>query len=165
MELWTRRARRSAWMEWPSVLQALASLQSQPEPEVLLLSEAPDAELAEITAALRLVRQLVPHAATVIVASPHPSSGWRVRLHDLGVDHLWLVESAVGAGAQRPPPTQGQEIDKRVCPALHAQTRDGRTLSVCGRHEDRLVLASRHMTEWCLGNHRACPHWRNGKRA
>lgn len=164
MELWTKKHDGPCWMEWPSVLQALAALNEDAESDVLLMSLAPDAELAEITAALRLVRRLVPHAASVIVASPHPSNGCQLHLHSLGVDHIWLVDDQLRPDAPGTAPTPVQEIGDRVCPALHAQTRGGRTLSVCGRHEDRLVLAPRHMTEWCLAKHKSCPHWQNSAR-
>ncbi|MBE0616330.1 MAG: hypothetical protein IH608_00195, partial [Proteobacteria bacterium] len=38
----------------------------------------------------------------------------------------------------------------------------GATLSLCGRHRDRMVLVVRHLERWCLGDHETCPHWKYG---
>ena len=159
MEFWTRDDNQGWWKEWPDALQGLASL-SASHVEVLLLSLKPDAELSALIATVRLVRKLVGRAVTIIIASPHPSDEWLRPLKEYGIDHVWLVQRP-GAEAQR----RGifarlLEIDNGICPALHSRTSNGTTLSVCGCHSDRMVLARHHFDRWCLRSHRQCPHWR-----
>jgi hypothetical protein len=92
----------------------------------------------------------------VTVASPHPSPDWAASLEPLGVDHLWVVDQGPMDGATRlRNPT---EVRGDICPHLHTKPCSATTLSVCGCHHDRLVLARDHLETWCLNGADGCPH-------
>ncbi len=163
MEFWTRAKEQLCWKEWPNPLEGLASLPVHPVEEVLLLALHPDAELSELVATVRVIRKTAGAAVRIIAACPHPSCTWLGQMREAGIDHVWWVarpgsRTAPAHGA----PGGGQEVESGVCPALHAKTEDSTTLSVCGSHGDRMVLAARHLERWCLRDHEQCPHWKFG---
>lgn len=159
MQVWTRGPQAPAWKRWPSPLQALATLGQKARLRVLLLSSEPEQEIPELEAGVDLLRRICPEATEVIAASPHPSQRWRNRMHEIGIDHVWFVDAVGGLDGEVEAPPCLQEVNGGVCPALHTQTVDGCALSVCGRHDDRLVLAPRYISTWCLGHHKECPQW------
>ncbi len=152
-----------SWKEWPDAVQGLAALPVSAPAEVLLLALQPDRELPELLAAVRLIRERAGSPVRVVAASPHPSGEWLGPLWDVGVDAVWWIERP---GTRKPQANRvagrPQEVRGEVCPALHSRTQDGVTLSVCGRHGDRMVLAARHLERWCLRHHVECPHWKFG---
>jgi hypothetical protein len=56
------------------------------------------------------------------------------------------------------------ELGGGICPELHAKHEQEVTLSVCGRHKDRMVLARHHFDCFCLAKKEDCPHWQGGPR-
>ncbi|MBN2499051.1 MAG: hypothetical protein JXR96_30960 [Deltaproteobacteria bacterium] len=160
MEIWTRKRDQLGWTMWPDVLRGLASLRDAPDAKVLLYVETPDEEHDRLVAALKLIRGLEQGHRDIVLASPHPSSDWVDSLRSFGVDHLWTVghRGADGpAGLDRIAQIQGG-----VCPHLHSRTARGVSLSVCGCHHDRMVLARHHLDRWCLRDGRGCPHLSRG---
>lgn len=155
MEIWTRQADQLGWAPWPDVPQGLAAVVAEPEVrQILLVTTAPDADHAAVVAVLRLIQALGGREVTV--ASPHPSTDWATSLEPLGVDHLWVVDQgSVDRATRLRNPT---EVRGDICPHLHARSSGATTLSVCGRHQDRLVLARHHLESWCLNGGDDCPH-------
>lgn len=166
MELWTRAEGELCWKEWPDALQGIAALRGLPAKEVLLLTLRPDEEAAELLAAVRLIhetRETGGAPVRVIVGSPHPSDDWVAPLREAGIDQVWWVVPPGGPrGRGRCSPGPAASVGQQVCPALHAGTEGGTSLSLCGRHDDRMVLGSGHLERWCLRRHRECPHWKLG---
>ena len=84
--------------------------------------------------------------------------------------HLFLralSEDSLGAvGVEVPRTGVGESIDhwtveearRGFCPELHVRTAKEVELSVCGAHRDRMVVSTSHMGQWCLADHRTCPH-------
>ena len=159
MEIWTRQREQLGWTPWPDVPSGLASLVDVPDAQVLLRTEAPDVEHDLLVATLRLVQALAKDG-NVVIASPHPSADWVESLKPFSVDQAWVVERR---GARRPPAIENlSELVQGICPHLHTKTIDGTTLSVCGCHLDRMVLARHHLDRWCLLGDSECPHRRPG---
>lgn len=160
MDIWTRQHDQLDWTPWPDVPRGLAKLLDTPDAQVLLLTEAPDIEHDLLIAAVRLVHALVANGGSIVVASPHPSVDLIDSLRPVGVDHVWVVERP---GFGRKASIQNvSEISATVCPHLHSKTGGGTTLTVCGRHHDRMVLARHHLDRWCLRYNGECPHRRRG---
>lgn len=157
MELWTSQREHLGWTPWSDVSRGLASLLDAPNAQVLLLTEAPEAEHDLLVAALRLVHALAANGAEVVVASPHPSADLIESLAPCGVDQVWVVERRNAQQASTL--VNISALGQGVCSELHAKTEDGTTISVCGCRRDRMVLARHHLNRWCLGNKESCPHW------
>lgn len=156
MEIWTRQSEQLGWTPWPDIPQGLAAIAAKPDArhDVLLVTTAPGCDHATLIAVLQLIQGL--GKCDVTVASPHPSTDWAETLEPLGVDHLWVVDRATMVHTTRPGnPT---EIRACICPHLHAKSSGTTTLSVCGCHHDRLVLARHHLESWCLTGGDGCPH-------
>ena len=155
MEIWTRQSDRLGWTPWPGIPQGLAAIAAAPRTrQVLLVTTAPGADHSAVVAVLQLIQAL--GGCDVTVASPHPSTDWAASLEPLGVDHLWVVDQGpMDRTARLRNPT---EVRGGICPHLHTKSRESSTLSVCGRHHDRLVLARHHLETWCLAGGEGCPH-------
>lgn len=155
MEIWTRQSKQPGWTPWPDIPQGLAAIAAEPmDRQVLLVTTAPDIDQAALVAVLRLIQAL--GRCEVTVASPHPSTDWAASLEPLGVDHLWVVDQGpMDRGTRLRNPT---EVRGNICSHLHARSYGATTLSVCGRHHDRLVLARHHLETWCLSGGDGCPH-------
>ena len=123
------------------------------------MSEAPDLERDPVASLVGLIRQLAGGKAEVVVATPHPAKDWIDALDALGVARFWVVDRRRNAVRDATPFGTAKTIEQQVCPALHAITRDGVTLSVCGYRHDRLVRAWSHLSTRCLGDYRRCPDW------
>ncbi len=157
MELWTRRGENLCWKQWPDALSGLASLLDGFSGQVLVWSEAPSLEKTQLAEMFRLIRTLARSEVDVIAASPHPTREWIEDGNGSRADHFWLV------GHPNPRSTNQEEIGAAVCPALHAASERGVTVSVCGRHRDRLLRTKTDLNRWCLGDYRHCPHWQRDR--
>jgi hypothetical protein len=155
MEIWTRQSDQLGWIPWPAIPQGLAAIAAVPGArQALLVTTAPDADHPAVVAVLQLIQTL--GRCEVTVASPHPSTDWAESLEPLGVDHLWVVDQGpMDRAARVGNPT---EVRGNICHHLHTKTRGTTTLSVCGCHHDRLVLARYHLETWCLTGGDGCPH-------
>lgn len=152
MELWTQE-KAGDWSRWAGPVQALASLIEGRAKLVLFVGDGCDSDSDAMAAALHVARALSPADPLLVAATPHPSAAWAARVREAGAQRLWLLR----AGSDRAP--SGDDLPAPICPALHASAAGGVTLSVCGRHADRMVLAEAHLVRWCLGGNRQCPHW------
>ena len=160
MEIWTRQEGELGWKPWTDMLQGLASLSRPWAGAVLLVCESPDVEMTSVLATVSLIRRLTGPTTAVIVGSPHPSKEWLTPLAGAGIDQAWILDGHIG-GSHSPGDRVGEPaVAANICPALHSRTAEGTTLSVCGRHGDRMVLAHHHLHRWCLGRYLDCPHWR-----
>lgn len=159
MEIWTRRS-GGDFSRWPDAVQGVESLAGAPAVAVLFYSEAPDSEAATLAAALRLARRFAGEECSLAVSSPHPSQEWIDAARRAGADRILVTQGDAGGRRGRVP--LGRALEVEPCPALHVWTDGSTTLSVCGRHRDRMVLCQGHLERWCLGHNDACPHWRDG---
>lgn len=157
MEIWTRQREQIGWTPWPELIPGLSSLIDEPDAQILLHTEAPDMERELLIETLRLIHRLAPKTMSVIVASPYPSADLRKSLVPHKVDQFWVMEPHGAFGTA----TIGNvmEVADSLCPALHTLIEKQTTLSVCGCHHDRMVLAKHHLERWCLKGKERCPHW------
>jgi hypothetical protein len=156
MRIWTQDESGTGWRAWPDPLSGLAGLAPGWDGPVLLVSEAPQHELRELLATVRLVRRLCAHA-TLIAFSRHPERDAMAALRDAGVDRFWRPRGQAPRQRGRFDDCIEARAD-RVCPALHARSEEGVTVSVCGLHDDRLVLPQRQLERHCLADHEHCPY-------
>ena len=155
MEIWTRQPDQLGWTPWPDIPQGLAAIAAKPDARhILLVTTAPGPDHATLIAVLQLIQGL--GGCDVTVASPHPSTDWAESLEPLGVELLWVVgQGPMDRATRLRNPT---EVRGGICPHLHAKSSSATTLSVCGCHHDRLVLARHHLEAWCLNGGDNCPH-------
>jgi len=163
MEMWTS-GKDGTWKRWSHAglgLDAVASA-SPPVVRVLVIGNGPEQD-AELLAIVRLTRRLAGGPVTVLAATGHPSARWRESVCQAGADRALLVPGPTERAWQKKDPLDGAiEIGGTVCPELHARHEEQHALSVCGRHENRMVLAAHHFVRWCLAAKEECPHWRGG---
>lgn len=164
MEFWTSTREQFGWRQWPDVVQGLLGFCESSHGSVLLVSDRPDEEIESLLATVGLVRQLAGKDVSIVVASPHPSEEWLGPLKECGIDHVWVIDRSTRPKADRLDGPGKLEAPRAICPALHVRTGERLTLSVCGRHGDRMVLARHHLERWCLGRNEDCPHWRGDDR-
>lgn len=165
MEMWTRNNSQVDWHECRDIMSGIAGLQSAGEVEILFVSECPLHELEQLLNEINIVRRIFGKSATVIVASPHPSRRWISSVKNADIDQIWEV-SAHHEKYRKNLPDHTEQFANTACPALHIREEGGSTLSVCGCHHDRMILAHHHLQRWCLKNKDECPHWKeNGWKA
>lgn len=160
MEIRTKRTDEASWTEWPDLAHGLLSLLESDDVQVMLFTEDPEIERDLVAAALRLTRAVAREGTDVIVASPHPSAEWIRSLRALSPAAVWAL-TRHGNG-ELAPIEVSTDVARGVCPELHSRTNGHTTASVCGRCGDRLVLGSRHLERWCLGDPSRCPRWKDG---
>lgn len=161
METWTRDE-HGAWRRWSHpglALEALANPAAPRMVSLLVVGTGPDDD-EQLFAAVRLARRLATGPLQVVAATAHPSAPWRESVRAAGADLALLVSRPkTGRSSKEPPLEHVVELGGGTCPALHAKREREITLSVCGRHADRLVLARHHVERWCLAKQQDCPHW------
>lgn len=162
MEFWTRNPKQPFWRQWTDAIQCLCGLGDTENGSLLLITDRPKCELGCLVATAGMVKKLAGDAISITVASPYPTWEWITRLKDCGIDHFWTVQRTNGLKRRRIDVSRGLETGPSLCPALHVQVDGQITLSVCGRHCDRMVLARHHLERWCLSHHTECPHWQGG---
>lgn len=160
METWTRNEEHS-WKQWSHPALGLDAIANASPPVVALLVIATDAEDDEqLVAAVRLARQLATTPLEVVAASVHPSLRWLESVREAGADRALLVPRPNQCRRCKQPPLDDVvELSGSLCPELHAKSEHKVSLSVCGKHNDRMVLARHHFDRWCLAAKEACPHW------
>lgn len=160
--MWTRE-QRTRWTRWEDIVAGV-DFATDPRREVdtVVLEEGVDG--ADIPVLVHLLRRLQPSPVRLIVTTSHPSALRAEAARDAGADQVLLTGGHAGNGTE--PPLRGAvELGSRLCPALHESLWQRQTLSVCGEHGDRLVLAPHHLDRWCLAGKEGCPHWRGGSHA
>lgn len=160
MEIWTHIA-GGTWQRWDDLALGLeAASRTAPRVDQVLLIGGTAADDRSIGATLRLVRQLAHEPVTVTAGHAHPSRDWRRSVGEAGADRAILVVGpTMQAARDKPPLEDALDLGANICPALHVRYAREATLSVCGRHKNRLVLAASHLKRWCLSRKEACPHW------
>ncbi len=162
MDTWTQDE-DGAWRRWshPSLaLDAIASSRTNVRKLLLVQTDARDDE--RLLAMIRLARRLAASALRVAAAHAHPSRAWAEAVAAAGAEQAMFVPRSDGELFVKDPLSGAELLDEGLCPALHARRAERGTLSVCGRHRDRMVLAPRHFGRWCLRGKHACPYW-NGE--
>lgn len=161
MKMWTDDG-HGEWRAWSHAeigLDAVAAA-TPLGGRVFAIENGPD-EDEQLLALIRLIRRLGQGRVVVIAASQHPSACWRNSVLQAGADMALFVPALEKHGRQDINPLRDSlELGDSVCPELHARSVSGVTVSVCGRHQDRMVLARHHFDCWCLRTKDRCPHWR-----
>lgn len=165
MEMWTQST-DGRWKRWghPGAgLDAIASSASGPAVVVVIATGPADDE--QLVATIRLTRHVTTGPVRVIAASEHPSPDWVESVRRAGADLTLFAPRPDRSLFRCGPALQDTiELGGGICPALHACTQDEATLSVCGRRNDKMVLARHHFERWCFAAKEDCPHWQRGQR-
>jgi len=165
METWTRNE-EGRWKRWshPGLgLDALAN--SSPRVVSLLVVGIGPEDDEQLLAAVRLARRLATGPLEVVAGNVHPSARWLEAVREAGADLTLLVPQPKHCRlCKKPPLDDVVELGCNICPELHAKHEQKTTLSVCGRHKDRMVLARHHFDRWCLTSKEDCPHWQGEPR-
>jgi hypothetical protein len=148
------------WIKWNDVAEALEAVGDASASTVLALDrECGPADPEAGSASIRLVRRLAAGGVVLIAGHRHPSAAWREAVRRAGADRaVWVTEEPPARGT---PPLDGAiELGDDVCPSLDARHAQRITLSVCGRHNGRMILARDQLARWCVVGGRGCPHRR-----
>lgn len=162
MKIWTRQADGGDWRPWshPELgLEAVAG--ASPRVAAILVVGLGPPDDAPLLASIRLARRLAAGPLEVVAASAHPTLRWVESVRQAGADLALLVNPPAQDRWSRKLPLDGAvALCGAICPALHAQHEQDLTLSLCGRRQDRMLLARHHLERWCLAAKEACPHYR-----
>jgi hypothetical protein len=94
---------------------------------------------------------------SILLVTRHLTRDVANKLHEAGFAHVILTKR--NQGIQSDSPVFSLEtIKDTICPLLHVVESHGVTMSVCGAHNDRMVLAPHHMNRWCLAGMDDCTH-------
>jgi hypothetical protein len=165
MDTWTQDE-DGAWKSWGHAdlaLDALADDQAR-IPRVLFV-ETDLSDDGRVLAMVRLARRLTDGTVSVMAAHSHPTRAWIASILGAGAEQALFLPKPNGGPRPTVPLVGAESLDDAICPALHARLDERVTLSVCGRHHDRMVLARCHFDRWCLRAKHACPYWREEKHA
>jgi len=157
MEFWIRSDGADTWKVMEGHLQALDLLCRHPDHRGAVVTLDPVRDLEELAAFLRLSDRCEAPPGRITVLTPHPTARWLRSLVDAGFGEIGLAV-ADRPTFEAPPDSTLEDQLERTCPQLHVARHRGRVLSVCGTHEDRMVLSSRHVDSWCLHADRPCPY-------
>ena len=163
MEVWLKNSPQDLAERCNGALQAFEKLADRPEPVIIVVSDNPDVDLAQMQTLFRLAERFDIERDRIVLISSHPSADWIEPLVNLGLKHLSLWDTPQAFSPS--PDAQAQNTLDHLCPYLHAQTKRGKTLSLCGAGNNRIVLACKHMESWCLRGAEGCPHIRRLKEA
>jgi len=158
MKLFKRDRTDTGWKEYGGMLSGLYDAAGETRPEVGLFSAEPEAEIDEIIGLMKISSELGISPDHVVLITPHPT-----------LDSLKMVAAEKYMRlivASRPPDGNAREdfsienILPTTCRLLHFRKGAGDPLSVCGAHNDRMVLSPGHMKNWCVTGYAHCPHYR-----
>jgi|GEM_PF-1608538 len=161
METWTKDTSGDGWRHWTHPVLGLDAVTgARPRVTEILVVGLGASDHEQLIASIRLARRLATGPLEVVAAGAHPTQSWFESVQKAGAD-LALVVSwpEPGRWSQEPPLRDVAELGGAICPELHARHEQDVTLSVCGRHRDRMVLVRHHFDRWCLANKEDCPHW------
>ena len=154
---------RDEWVAYPSVIQGLRA-STISSGYLLLLSENPGTEVADIAAFAELFAAAGGNTERLRVASPCPSLEWIRSVWAAGCGKLSFCAASVAPGVRQLDRGSLAEVPRDICPALHARLFDGRPTSVCGNRLDRLVLGPHWISSQCFGRWSEC-RWAVAARA
>ena len=161
MKMWTLNEGQMNWKQWPDSIQAIESVSGTWKGQVLVYSERPTAELKALIAIIRILRNICCNEVAIIIGSPHPDQSWIDILKEAGTDYVWQMDTHYAKSTPHVACIDSSvQLDERPCPALRAMDSNGVTLSVCGRRNNRWILARHHFHRWCFGKYSGCPNWR-----
>ena len=158
MIIWLKNGDNGDWTSCPSILGGLENISSSQCREILLYSDSLPEDIGEIESFLRLASRLNLNADNIIAATPHPSVGSLRALHSAGIKTL-MITTITGSKFETGDTYSLENISSTCCDLLHYRA-DKQPLSVCGAHEDRMVVGIKHIQDFCFKNHAACAHWR-----
>lgn len=158
MHIWVRNTENGEWVSYKNTLGELEKIPSNHHREIILYSDKLPEKITEVENFLNLILKLKIPVKNIIAATPHPSSMCVHELKNVGIKKL--IITAISGGVFK----QGNvfmvdEISSVVCNLLHYKADDEPT-SVCGAHEDRMVLETTYIQKFCLANYSTCPHWK-----
>lgn len=159
MYIWTKKNEYANWTRQAGVVQALEMCLDNPSTELRLLVDKPDADVAQLTAAIRLAKKVGLGMEQIIITAEHFSSPWIERLQELGVEYVVLCEpSSVVCGSREGERVKTSEVCANLCRHLHTKTAKNVTIWVCGARKDRVVLSPSQVRSWCRCRASGCPH-------
>lgn len=160
METWTRNE-EGTWRRWshPGLgLDVLANASPRVVSFIVVGLGLDDDE--QLFAVVRLACRLATGPLEVVAGIVHPSALWLESVRQAGADRAFLVPPPKNCRRlEKPPLDDVVELSDGICPELHVKHGEDVSLSVCGRHKDRMVLARQHFDRWCFGKKEQCPHW------
>ena len=144
-------------MEWSEPLFGLAEVPDDAT-EVILMSDWPILDCVRLTSAVRLVKRLIHSDCPVGIATPHPTSDWLKEAFLAGAEYLVVTPPGPSKRWKNDVLAEHHHLEE-CCPGLHQRVRHNQPMSVCGCHDDRMVLSDHHFSRWCVGNFSSCPYW------
>ncbi len=158
MEIWLKNSKRESPVRCNGALAALDGLTKSGDSVAIIGANSPDIDLAQLETIFRLAKRFHVDGRRIIVASDYPSVDWIKPLASLGLDRLSLWRNPRGPAPSASSAAGADKVLTRLCPHLHASTKRGKTLRLCGAGNDRIVLAQKPMEKWCLSKAKGCPH-------
>lgn len=160
METWTKDAGGENWRHWSHPVLGLDAVAGAfPRIVAILVVGFGPSDQKQLFASIRLARRLAAGPLEVVAGSVHPTLSWVESVLQAGAGLALLVsEPERGRLSRKPPLGDVVELGSAICPELRAKHELDVTLSVCGRHNDRMVLAQHHFKRWCLAAKDECPH-------
>jgi len=156
MEVLHRSAETQSWTRSSGAMEGLITA-ADSSGEALVLCEAPEGEIRELLAALRLFLRCGGTLQRLVVGSPHPTRDWIETLYTAGVERIVLTGTTEPGRPRANGVTIVREVRPQACPALHVWMSPQGPWSVCGERGDRLLVTERRMVQWCVGQWEDCP--------
>lgn len=158
MILLRRDSTGTDWKEYKGLLSGIHNAAKNTNLEVGVFSTEPETEMDEIIGLMKIASEIGVSPECVILITPHPT---------LDVLRMASAEKLSRLLISSKPLVENTNevlniIDKipTTCPLLHFRKSENVPLSVCGAHNDRMVLAPHHMHSWCVTGYEECPHYR-----
>lgn len=150
----------NVWEEYEGVLSGLYAASRNQINGIGVFSECPEVEIDEIISFMKLLPALgIPHDSVVLI-TPHPTLDSLRVAAESKLSKLILSTRPIPDTAESVQTFRTDDILSTTCPLLHFHIGENVPLSVCGAHNDRMVLVPHHMHRWCITGYRECPHYR-----
>jgi len=158
MILFKRDSTGAGWEEYKGLLSGLFNAANNPPVEIAAFSIDPEAEMDEIVGFMKIAPAIGISPYRVILITPHPTLD---SLKMVAAERLSrLIVSSKAPDANTSEVFNINDVLPTTCPLLHFHRSENVPLSVCGAHNDRMVLAPHHMHSWCVTGYKDCPHYR-----
>lgn len=158
MQIWTKEEGNSTWKRQCGAVRALDQFSEHPALSLVFYVDKPDLDTPQLGAAIRVAFQVGFRLEQLIIATTHPSLSWLEPLRSIGINDVVLCAEFDSSAPNKGSAISLAALSEKLCPHLHARTSGKTTLSVCGAGNDRIVLARRHIRDWCLRHAEGCPH-------
>jgi hypothetical protein len=160
MLLYIREEQTGKWTKCTGVFSGLQHAAASHGALVGIYSNDPEAAMQEITGTMKRAAECGIAQEAVCLITPHPTLDALHHLADWKQARLLVAFLPARTDADPAQAIAVGELCESVCPLLHCTRGNNVVLSVCGAHNDRMVLAEHHMQAWCLTGHAQCPHYR-----